>query len=213
MPLSRRPLVCYESLMLLRGFVFASLATFALAAATLADAEACSCAPPPPPVESMERATAVFVGEVTAINANADGFAVEFAVSKMYRGPRAPSLTVQTARDSAGCGYNFTQGQRYLVYAGGEPGSLSVNICGRTASLDTAADDIAALDAAEGPADAPDQTPPDTTEPGTTNDGTPPPPPPQTVQRKGCGCQGTTPTAGGLALLAVVGFMLRRRRV
>ena len=89
-------------------------------------AHACLCAPSGSPTEALAEADAVFAGEVVAIRAlghppyrlsSADPVEVEFRVSKVWKGPRRDSLTVETETSGISCGYQFKKGRRYIVYA------------------------------------------------------------------------------------------------
>ena len=102
----------------------------------------CSCVRPESASIEREASTVVFTGEVVSIAPIEEGYFVEFGVSERWKGPEGETIQVKTAANSAACGYAFDIGERYLVYAVGEETDLSVNICGRTAPLDSAAEDI-----------------------------------------------------------------------
>lgn len=127
---------------------------------------ACSCAPPGTPTAEMTNATAVFAGVVTNVEAptgaivrSDDPVTVTFEVTQVWKGPRRQTLIVTTVRDSATCGYNFTAGQAYLVYARGETDALTVSLCSRTAPLITALTDLYQLGEGAAPQSA-QPTPP-----------------------------------------------------
>lgn len=95
--------------------------------------------------EAAKRATAVFSGEVVNIEPSGSAFSsaapvrVVLDVSRVWKGPAYETLTVETARSGASCGYDFDEGRRYLVYAdksslpeGGDTESLQVGLCGAT---------------------------------------------------------------------------------
>jgi hypothetical protein len=69
-------------------------------------------------------------------------------VDRIWKGAHCGTVTVQTASDSAACGYSFEVGRTYLVYAFKE-GGLSTNICTRTRVIEEASEDLAALGAPE----------------------------------------------------------------
>lgn len=102
----------------------------------------CSCMRPESASIEREASTAVFTGEVSNIAPSENGYIVDFSVSEHWKGTEGETIQVKTAENSAACGYAFDVGQSYLVYAVGEETDLSVNLCGRTAQLDNAADDI-----------------------------------------------------------------------
>lgn len=112
---------------------------------------ACSCIENPDPVASLERAAAVFSGRVLEIEGsfNDFGFAtrtVRFDVDRAWKGVETAKLKVGTAGDSAACGFDFVEGERYLVYTYGENGDLQASLCSRTANLnDVSESELAAL--------------------------------------------------------------------
>ncbi|NLF63841.1 MAG: hypothetical protein GX579_04500 [Chloroflexi bacterium] len=122
-------------------------------------AVACSCLPPPPPLAAREQAVAVFAGTVTAVDdfslsplrSSADPIHVTFAVSDVWKGEVTTETVITTARDSASCGFEFSTGQDYLVYAYAGEGGLQTNLCSRTALLSDAGEDLTAFGAGEAP--------------------------------------------------------------
>jgi len=117
----------------------------------------CSCFPPPPPREAMQASAAVFDGTVARIERDPDAgpFAelrVTFVVHTQWKGVTASPVRLVTQGDSAMCGYAFRLGQRYLVYADGSAGDLSVGLCSRTRVYDAA--EAAELGPNEPPAEA-----------------------------------------------------------
>lgn len=117
---------------------------------------ACSCTPPPPASESLRQAGAVFSGRVLQVRrvksaGDEQGglFQVEvvFAVDTSWKGARQRVISVFTASQSAACGYNFTRGRTYLVYAADSQGKLSTTICSRTKRLRDAREDLRELGA------------------------------------------------------------------
>lgn len=135
------------------GAVFALIATMLWPSA----ADACSCASWTPPLcESFWRMDAVFVGEVAEISEidikNADTGnrplrrkRVKFRVERSFRGPAADHLDVHTGMGGGDCGYAFTRGQKYLVFASNWNGGLSVSVCGPTQPLSAAGRTLADL--------------------------------------------------------------------
>jgi len=119
---------------------------FALAMFLFASAEssyACSCLASPAPVKeqiqgAFSSADAVFSGEVVEIiesPADKDTLIVKFKIAKSWKGKAQPEVTIKTAKESAMCGYSFTTGQKYIVYAYGAGDALSTDNCSRTAML------------------------------------------------------------------------------
>ena len=109
-------------------------------------ANACSCLPPGTPLEELNKSDAVFSGKAASIAQDGYGYIVTFEAERAWKGVDAPVVKVRTAQDSAACGYAFTTGEKYLVYAyKGDDGSLSTGLCSRTAPLSDAASDVAAI--------------------------------------------------------------------
>lgn len=77
---------------------------------------ACSCMMPADPVTSMESSESVFAGKVTGISNDDMINMVEFDVNTRWKGADASNITIETAEQSATCGYNFSLGEEYLVY-------------------------------------------------------------------------------------------------
>src|SRR5262245_39082048 len=139
-----------------RGFRLPSLlGAVLLAAAGLAQtAFACSCAAPAPEA-AFARASAVFVGTVTAIErplldrlglTNSGLWDVSFAVVKRWKGWSAAIAVVRTRVTSESCGFAFAEGQTYLVYVI-DDAVPRTGICTGTKPIAEAAADLAALDA------------------------------------------------------------------
>jgi hypothetical protein len=122
-------------------------------------AYACSCVVPPPVGQARDQAAAVFTGVVSAVVRQTESSQVEvrFNLTESWKGPIGPTLSLSTSASSASCGYEFVEGQRYLVYASEQDGALSTSLCSRTAPADGAADEIASLGIGRGvPRDVPD---------------------------------------------------------
>ena len=124
-------------------------------------AGACTCAPAASPAEALAGADAVFAGEAVAISplgrppyrlSSTDPVAVEFRVSRVWKGPRRETLIVETEFFEMSCGYEFKKGRKYIVYTweGARTG-----LCTRTAPAWMAFADFVAL----GPGRPPESTP------------------------------------------------------
>ena len=122
---------------------------------------ACTCAPSGSPAKALARADAVFAGEVTSVKFSGASpyrlsssalMTVEFRVSRVWKGPRLPTLTVQTERSEISCGYEFKEGRKYIVYTweGARTG-----LCTRTAPAWMAFADLVALGPGRQPETAP----------------------------------------------------------
>ncbi|HEX6289822.1 MAG TPA: hypothetical protein VFZ66_11555 [Herpetosiphonaceae bacterium] len=132
---------------------------------------ACSCMMPGPPQQELGLASAVFTGTVAQQTApqgpavsSADPVNVAFQVDQVWKGQVPRSVIVQTARDSASCGFTFQNGGEYLVYAQTIDGQLSVSLCSRTSLLADAQDDLAALGQGTPPAGEPEGAAPPSAE-------------------------------------------------
>ena len=105
----------------------------------------------------------VFAGEVVAIqgltrtnvflsrervisdSADTEELLVELRVSTIWKGPAYETIFVTTRRDGGSCGFNFKEGQEYVVYAyahGFLEGPPTVSYCSRTRSFDQAQEDL-----------------------------------------------------------------------
>ena len=107
---------------------------------------ACSCAVSENPEETRrmqaESADLIFTGIATSQRivdpAPDDGFTgdevvyTRFRVRKTYKGHPGRWVTVLTANNEAACGYNFTEGERYTVFAYEENDRYHTNICSGT---------------------------------------------------------------------------------
>src|SRR5471030_2669781 len=113
-------------------------------------ARACSCQSSGPPCQNYFQVDAVFAGTVQSIVPMPDDnppfrkVRVEFTAVTPFRGTQGATATVLTADSGAACGYDFTKGEQYLVFARREtPGAaLETSICSRTRALSQAADDL-----------------------------------------------------------------------
>jgi tissue inhibitor of metalloproteinase len=115
---------------------------------------ACTCVPPPSPSEELEHAAAVFSGKVVQIKRHKPtedifgGVEVVFRVDKAWKGVGRRTVSVFTSSQTAACGYGFSKGHTYLVYASGNSrGRLSTSICSRTKRLKDAREDLDELGA------------------------------------------------------------------
>lgn len=114
-------------------------------------AKACSCIPPEPPLEAMAKSDAVFAGQVTDIKppknmtSTLDENKITFSASRSWKGVDSNPVYIYSSGSSASCGYEFEEGQEYLVYAYDNEGRLGTWLCTRTALLADASDDIVAL--------------------------------------------------------------------
>jgi hypothetical protein len=119
---------------------------------------ACSCVVPAEPLEALEKNTAVFVGRVVDIKktkgtiiSSADPVKVTFDVDSSWKGVEGNKVTLTTALSSASCGFEFVEGESYIVYANanadgeGASGKLVASLCSRTKLLASASEDLKEL--------------------------------------------------------------------
>lgn len=136
-------------------FLFLVVATVAVALRPTC-AYACSCLPPGTPAEERDKADAVFLGTVVAVNPSSgatmegsDPVTVTFQTTTVWKGPVTQQVAVTTPGSSASCGVTFEPGTAYVVYASLNDGALSTTLCSRTTAVEHAADDIAMLGAGQ----------------------------------------------------------------
>src|SRR5689334_10755578 len=132
-------------------------ALFALLAAR---AWACSCAVSPlgnPPCQSAWQADAVFTGMVLEVDDPGMPIVrpggpppsrtkrVRFRVGEAFTGlaPKLQEVLVETGLGGGDCGYPFTRGRDYIVYAYQRNGVLSTGICSSTRPVEDAAPQLA----------------------------------------------------------------------
>ena len=121
-------------------------------------ASTCSCLGPFPPVSdsavahaALSTADVVFIGAATSVGDTIDieilrsgRFPVRkrratFAVQAAWKAALSRAITVLTSTSDSNCGYHFTPGQRYLVFATvGANGTLYTMSCTPTQEVGTA---------------------------------------------------------------------------
>jgi len=139
-----------------------------LALAAAPPVHACSCMAPGPSGVELEKADAVFLGRVVAVETRErevreirsffSQHHVTFELEKVWKGcEEGETVTVTTASDGAACGYGFAEGESYLVYAyavgrdaeggtdAGDAPQLTTNLCTRNAPRERAGEDLEAL--------------------------------------------------------------------
>ena len=85
---------------------------------------------------------------------------VTMEVFRFWKGVSQNQLSLYTASGGeASCGFDFKDGEEYLVYANDSDGDLYVSLCSRTASLALAQEDLNVLGAGTQIADAPGEQP------------------------------------------------------
>lgn len=114
----------------------------------------CSCGPRnDDAVRRMARHKSAFAGRVQAVEPSADALRVTFDVSRVYKGPRAKTLTVSTRAGE--CGFTFAPGKPYLVFANGDKTALSTDACAGNVDLEQPTSAVRQLDMHSGYARSP----------------------------------------------------------
>ena len=112
-------------------------------------ASACSCAEDNSPNQALAKADAVFAGKVLDITAvqprnSWDERRIRLRVRRSWKGRCGDVAAVISPSD--GCGYSFTRGEYYVVYAyRSKDGQLRTSMCTRTVTLRKAGEDLAAF--------------------------------------------------------------------
>ena len=110
-----------------------------------APAFACECKETGDASLEFVHAKAVFVGEVITLDDAKPDASVTFKIERAWKGTKGETAVVLTDNRGKGCGFIFTKGTRYLVYAFGDQNVLRATICSRTAEVATASDDFKKL--------------------------------------------------------------------
>lgn len=118
-----------------------------------ADAYACSCVSERTVQENRELSDSVFEGVAITVKdssssmlqSSTDPIKASFQVNKVWKGQVTPRIEVITVAGSASCGFNFKEGERYLVFAEKTAKSLEVNLCNGTVLHSAAGDQLSAL--------------------------------------------------------------------
>jgi hypothetical protein len=108
---------------------------------------ACSCPPPPAVKVALEQSSAVFSGKVLKVEVDEAKHqrTVTIEVVRAWKGMEKKTVVITTGSNDGICGYNFQKDMSYLVYANGEVGTLSTNICTRTKGIEQAKADLEEL--------------------------------------------------------------------
>lgn len=116
-------------------------------------ASACSCVALQP-AEYLQQADAVFTGTVEAIDIRQPPggslldrtYRARVRVERIYKGNVGQSAVVETGEGGGLCGFSFTVGRTYLVYAKGTANNaLTTNLCAGTTDLANASSHLASL--------------------------------------------------------------------
>jgi hypothetical protein len=114
----------------------------------ISNAVACVCTGIPPLAEAVEESDAVFRGRVITIEPNdfwpEDLDRVTFDVKACWKGTFQDTLALRTFNDEVSCGFPFSVGEEYLVFAL-ESGGLITSNCTRTKHILEAEEDLVGL--------------------------------------------------------------------
>ena len=116
---------------------------------------ACSCVMPGTPSEELAKSSLVFAGSAAAVREDQPFLGidrlpaygqttVEFKIDTVWKGNIniKETMTLETARYGASCGFTFVEEEEYIVYS---RDGKTVSLCSRTRSLSDAQEDLAAL--------------------------------------------------------------------
>lgn len=115
---------------------------------SFASAFACECDATPPPCRALWQSELVFSGRadkvelVEAPPPEYSHYRVTFTVDRMLRGTPASQVIIKTATSGASCGYEFHEGEVYVVYGYSQRGDIWTSRCGRTRPLNQGAEDL-----------------------------------------------------------------------
>jgi Tissue inhibitor of metalloproteinase len=132
----------------MKKYIYIPLFLAVLLVASAERSYACSCVFSPEPLKkqvqgAFSSAAVVFSGEVVEIKdspTNKYDVLVKLKVANVWKGEATREITINTAKDSAMCGYNFEVGKKYLVYAYGLKDNLSTTNCSRTSTFNPKGD-------------------------------------------------------------------------
>lgn len=119
---------------------------------TTSSAHACSCAGREALTEALSKSTIVFMGQVISVRQNPlkpTELEVQFRISVTYKGEeeiQGQTATIITNGEESMCGYPFTRGGDYVVFATGNPANLRTGLCSRTSQLEAFQDDLPRLE-------------------------------------------------------------------
>lgn len=125
-------------------------------------ASACSCAELPSVQEEFERSKAVFSGKVVDIEErrSVKGYTVKsvlFEVTNTWKGVEQSQIIITTGQGHGDCGYDFTKGKEYVVYANESTmygvESLVTTMCDLTGLLSSSQGDVEVLGEGQPPSE------------------------------------------------------------
>lgn len=134
-------------------YLIVAIAVFGWLGLTSSPVQACSCFPVGPPCQAYGSASAVFAGTAVSMRRVGPGEGeaehrqrlFKFSVDQAYLGVAGTEIEVHTGSGGGDCGYDFTIGERYLVYANVYNNKLATGICTRTKPFAQANEDLGFL--------------------------------------------------------------------
>ncbi len=99
-------------------------------------ASACTCTEPSLR-EALAQAEFVFIGTVSDLGLDyvKHERVTDFAIQRVFKGTMPERLRVVSALDEAACGYKFSRGAVYLVFARTVSGRAATSLCGGNRAL------------------------------------------------------------------------------
>jgi hypothetical protein len=112
---------------------------------------ACECGSKGSPRKELWKARSVFVGEVVEIKRGVHGepTLIKFKVERYWKGVKEEFITISSLGGL--CGFNFSENERWLIYAYAYGSGLQTDICQRTTKIMSATEDLKALGKAKVP--------------------------------------------------------------
>ena len=167
-------------------------------------ADACSCVLVTAD-DAFAQHAAVFEGRVVEVRRPDDPSGALIAVLdvvQQWKGISAERVEVSTPSQSSLCGIEFEPGTSWLVYADGQEGGWSTDLCARTRLMSEADEDLAAFGAGVVPVEITEE---DEVEPQPTREAPP--------ARGGCASCAAAPTNTRLGWLSLIGLGLALARL
>jgi len=105
---------------------------------SVAATEACTCIrrDSPAACELYKSFDIAFVGRAIRVPPNGAGGRVHFRLSQSLKGVAGPEVSVLNDNSSSGCGYHFSEGEDYVVFASrNAEGAIEIGMCSSTVWL------------------------------------------------------------------------------
>jgi hypothetical protein len=92
------------------------------------EGSACSCVGGTP-CDHARTASAVFLGTVTQVESNGYGTTMRLRVERAWKGAVGKSIEISGPPDGGACGLGLSVGERWVIFASGEPGRWWTSMC------------------------------------------------------------------------------------